>query len=637
MPIQIQAPDGSIAEFPDGTPDATITAVMAKTFGGPKPKVNTFADIAKSALQGGREAMSAVGDAVLGATTPLGAIQQTFGAAGNLASVMQGHGPANTKPFAGVSDTQSHSAYQPQTTAGQYARTVGNMLPNAVVPGGLVRKTTAVVLPAVLSEAAGQTANAFGAPAPVQTGARLVGGVIGGVGAGANINRMTAVQNTDQTVANVLSRVNPDVADMTTRANAFNSAGVQPTLLDVIGNRGRRLAAAVGVKNDQAGETLQTNANTRSANAKPAVMAATQDLGPNPGTTADTLQSQTRDARSAQAEKDYMGPYKVQVPLQPDTVAALSDEHGRAALRQARAAASARMDTDQVAEIDSLLKMNPPPTSVSAGTLDRVRIAMRNRAGQQEQNGRSDVASGLRSRVSMIDQTLDQVPEIQPARQAYKQYSQALDVLGKNRKDVFSTDPADYQKWLDGLSPQAQEANKVAIRQEILDTLGGQRASSMGSMDQLASSQYARANLKAALGPEADQYLAHVQARIDQARNAAEASPKGGSRTAVLGNDTSNIKAGIGAAASAMRGDVVGLAGKALDWLKTRGVSDADAQAFAQAAVDPSRVDGVIQALSRRYGRPVAVQYLQLLRGPALLGVAAGTTAMKRQDSAAQQ
>lgn len=36
MPIQIQAPDGSIAEFPDGTPDETITAVMAKEYGGPK-------------------------------------------------------------------------------------------------------------------------------------------------------------------------------------------------------------------------------------------------------------------------------------------------------------------------------------------------------------------------------------------------------------------------------------------------------------------------------------------------------------------------------------------------------------------------------------------------------------------------
>lgn len=37
MPIQIHAPDGSIAEFPDGTDDATITTAMRTQFGGPKP------------------------------------------------------------------------------------------------------------------------------------------------------------------------------------------------------------------------------------------------------------------------------------------------------------------------------------------------------------------------------------------------------------------------------------------------------------------------------------------------------------------------------------------------------------------------------------------------------------------------
>ncbi|MCA1400047.1 hypothetical protein [Bradyrhizobium sp. BRP56] len=36
--IQIQAPDGSLVEFPAGTSDATITSVMAREFGGPKPK-----------------------------------------------------------------------------------------------------------------------------------------------------------------------------------------------------------------------------------------------------------------------------------------------------------------------------------------------------------------------------------------------------------------------------------------------------------------------------------------------------------------------------------------------------------------------------------------------------------------------
>ncbi len=52
MPIQIQAPDGSIAEFPDGTPDATITSVMAKTYGGPKTQPSGGQNLQSMVAQG---------------------------------------------------------------------------------------------------------------------------------------------------------------------------------------------------------------------------------------------------------------------------------------------------------------------------------------------------------------------------------------------------------------------------------------------------------------------------------------------------------------------------------------------------------------------------------------------------------
>lgn len=41
MPIQIEAPDGSLVEFPDGTSDEVMTSAMRKTFGGPQPKEDT--------------------------------------------------------------------------------------------------------------------------------------------------------------------------------------------------------------------------------------------------------------------------------------------------------------------------------------------------------------------------------------------------------------------------------------------------------------------------------------------------------------------------------------------------------------------------------------------------------------------
>lgn len=44
MPIEIDAPDGSVVEFPDGTPTAVIKQAMAKRYGGPKPKAPTATD-----------------------------------------------------------------------------------------------------------------------------------------------------------------------------------------------------------------------------------------------------------------------------------------------------------------------------------------------------------------------------------------------------------------------------------------------------------------------------------------------------------------------------------------------------------------------------------------------------------------
>src|SRR6185312_6347185 len=62
MAIQIKAPDGSIAQFPDGTPDSVITSAMAKAY--PQP---SFLDRA-IASPVGRLAHDVVGGIVKGVT-----------------------------------------------------------------------------------------------------------------------------------------------------------------------------------------------------------------------------------------------------------------------------------------------------------------------------------------------------------------------------------------------------------------------------------------------------------------------------------------------------------------------------------------------------------------------------------------
>lgn len=627
--IRVQSADGKIHEFPDGTSNAVIDRAM-KAYVGQNAggrKAGALEDFGKSLATGLNEGFGSIADAVL-EVSPVGQVNRTLTAAARLVS---GEGAKPVEPQNALTRRMGEIGHQPETRAGRYGRAVGQNIPNALVGGGgMIQRGANVIAPAVLGEGAAEAAEAVGADERGQTIARVAGAVAGS-GVASIRPRNARPAPPDERVPNaLLKRTNIDPARARAEADRFRAAGVEPTLTDVVGEKGRRFIRAVGVKHEDTGEALTGRAREVSAGAKPAIMDRTRQVGPETGKSADEVAAGIKKARNEAASTDYAEPYKTRIPLTDETLTALNDEPGRAAMRRARLAAVARQDQEQIAELDTLLKMNPPPTDVSAGTLDRIRIAMRGRAKKLSQSpDTADIGAGLTPRVGMIDDTLNQVPELAPARADYKAKSQALGVLGKERKDVYSTDPADYASWLDSLPEEAREANKVAIRQEILDTLGGQRASTFGSVDELATSPYVRDNLAMALGPdEARSYLANLQARLDQVRNASFVSPNAGSRTAVLENDISGLKEVGGAVGDTMRGNIAGLAQRAAQWFASRGINEREAQTLSEAAIDPRRLDELLNHLERRYGQGAAQDFIQW-RQAILPGAVAATAAAR--------
>jgi len=438
--------------------------------------------------------------------------------------------------------------------------------------------------------------------------------------AGYALTRPRMVRTDEDLAAQVLvDRAKADPAQMRAEAQAMRDVGVAPTGLDVIGERGRRVARATGVKTDTAGEILTQNAMTRSASTKPAVMSNTRRMVDDPRTVTAYVDDLTT-ARSEAATTQYREPYQAMVQIDADAASALRGDPGRAAIQRARQAAVARQDYTQVQELDALLapNMNEFP-EVSAGTLDRIRIAMGERAETAGRRGARDIASGLRSRQSAITGALDNVEGLGEARANFRQTTQAINVAdGTDRLDIFSTDPADYGQWVQSLGPEARRANAMAIRQEILDTLGGQRSSTFGSLDELSTSPYVRENLAAAVGEEAaDGYLRNIAARLRQTRNASMVTPGAGSRTAVLENDLGevgrNVSAGANAVQQTLRGDVIGLARTAADWWRRRGVSPAQAEALARVTTDEGMLDRLIAAAEARGGQGAGQDFLQTL------------------------
>lgn len=69
--------------------------------------------------------------------------------------------------------------YKPQTTAGEYAHTIGEFAPNALIPGGMAARAGQVLAPALASETAGQITKG----GPFEGAARFAGALAGGIGA----------------------------------------------------------------------------------------------------------------------------------------------------------------------------------------------------------------------------------------------------------------------------------------------------------------------------------------------------------------------------------------------------------------------------------------------------------------------
>lgn len=652
----IQGPDGKTysVEGPAGATRSQVIAEIERQNGGRigTKKASTSEDVAKSGATGfGKGIRNALGTVFSG--SPQGMVSNALGSLGategvrKVAEVASPLGMLrNAENVLGLASGTTRKAvekapsrdYVPQTRTGRYAESVGENAANALAPGGIPARVASVVVPGVTGEGAREAASALGAGEKGQAAAKLVGTLAGGLASSVRIAPRSQAGKAPVAMAGQRAKLDP--ALMRAKAAEMRAAGVDPTLVDVAGPKGRRVIRAVGVKNEVAGEALTNRAREVSSTAKPEIMARTREVGPMRGTTAEKLEVRITEARDKAAKTNYAKPYDTVVQV-PDTVLdMLHDSSGRAIIGRARADAIENQDWGRQVELDKLLALPDdggvgPLPQISAGTIDRLVIAARERGGKFMERGNRMRARGAFERQKQLDAVLSKVDELKPARADYHAKSQAIDVLGKGRQDVFSTDPGDYGRWLESLPPEAREANKVAIRQEVLDTLGGQRSATFGSVDELATSQYAQANLRQALGPEADRYLAFLRAKLDQVRNARFVDSEAGSRTAVVGEDMqklgSVLREGAGAIAEAKTGNLPMLMARGANWLASRGFSDEQAKAITRMAIDPRQTDEAIRIIEQRLGPDAARTAVEWRRAALVAGTASATALQGQQ------
>lgn len=189
--FEVTGPDGARYEItaPDGASEQDVLSYVQSQISSasvPQPKQpemsagEVAADVAKSAgigvVQGG-----------IGLATLPGNLEALGRAGINAASGLVGAGPAVSgetflptySDWKGRVEGVTGEFYKPRTTAGEYARTIGEFAPAAIGgPASLGARATRVALPAVVSETAGQATEGTSLEPWARAGGALVGGML---------------------------------------------------------------------------------------------------------------------------------------------------------------------------------------------------------------------------------------------------------------------------------------------------------------------------------------------------------------------------------------------------------------------------------------------------------------------------
>jgi hypothetical protein len=180
VPIDVQGPDGSSFSFPDDTPQDTISSALDSHYGSASSSApsdtSTLGDVAKSAgigLAKGAIGLAGLpGDAANVLNKGIDWAESKFGITPQPSSDALTSG-ALTRAVESVTGP----LYKPKTTAGEYAQTIGEFVPNLIGgPEGLATKAaTRVLAPALASETAGQVTKGT----PLEPVARVAGAMAG--------------------------------------------------------------------------------------------------------------------------------------------------------------------------------------------------------------------------------------------------------------------------------------------------------------------------------------------------------------------------------------------------------------------------------------------------------------------------
>lgn len=422
-----------------------------------------------------------------------------------------------------------------------------------------------------------------------------------------------AAPNPLQSGINRFAARSPQQPDaMAANVNALRGEEIAPTFVDAINDGGRGTLRALATRQTPARQTAREFADGRAAGLQDRLSTqARRTISDDPRSPTE-IRTEVSARRSAEGDQAFGAVRGEPITPEQGVIEALRAPALRPAIEEAATAALNRGDSqtaNMLRQLGDEALDNPAGVQITVGMADRLSRSLNGRAEAFQRAGNNDQAASyfaLAERLRGSART--QVPGYDEALNAYAADSRLLSAseLGEQ---FMSMESDQFASAMARLSPDEQQIARAAARRAV-ERQGGTQGQAPGVAQRLSNGREQAARTTALVGDAAPVQRA-MGAELQTVRNAQGINPAQGSPTSMNAQDAMGA-AGLGR--DVATGNVVGLASRAMNAIRSRGFSDREAQALVEAATDPARTDELVAMLAQRMSRREARNLARALR-----------------------
>lgn len=424
-------------------------------------------------------------------------------------------------------------------------------------------------------------------------------------------------------------------AEMGAKASEIRNYGGQPVVADLIGDGGQGQVRAAATRNTPGRDMAVDFAGARRVDTQDFTAGLGARVSPE-NYSPQQIEDGLSRAQSALSAPEFGAVRAARFMPGQRTQQALATPGAQQAIQQARQQLANSLDPQEqalAAELDNLLQGDGSMSVGAADYVSRFLLGDASRLANREQGGNAARLIGQLGTV-IRDDARQAVPGYDQALSNYAARASLGDAAELGQRFVGNKgNTTDFVAGVSGMTPQENTIARAAARSGIEEG-ANTPARAAGTLDALANGRGQQARSEALLGPAGAQDLRRgAQVGKDLLQTGRNVSPRQGSETALNMSDQGGLDAAGSMAGNAITGRWGQAARAGMDWLRSRGMSDKEAEQIVRLALDPARTDEVVRLLTQRLGPQggkAAAAQLQSLN-PALAGEAGAAQARPEQ------